>query len=83
MAPYQKLYGHVPNLAILFVLGCRAEAYIDEPKERPLGDDRSKLGLFVGYDKCSRYSKFLPTGKRKRITVRLLGAIYWRGSPKW
>ena len=61
----------MPRLENLLVFGCRAEAYV-ESKRRKKGDDRSRPGLFVGYDEACRAYKFLPFGSRQWVTVRSL-----------
>jgi hypothetical protein len=69
--PYQVLTGKLPRLENLLIFGCRAEAHIDAGIRRK-GEDKSRPGLFVGYDEASRAYKFLPDGARKWVAVRSL-----------
>jgi hypothetical protein len=69
--PYYMMFGKLPRLENLFVFGCEAEAYVDLPI-RKKGEERSRPGIFVGYDEISRAYKFLPSGERKWVTVRTI-----------
>ena len=69
--PYFMFFGKVPKLENLFVFGSKAEAFVDSAV-RKKGEERSKPGIFVGYDEKSRAYKFLPKGQKKWITVRTL-----------
>jgi hypothetical protein len=69
--PYFMLFGKLPRLENLFVFGCKAEAYVNSLNRRK-GEDRSRPGIFVGYDERSRAYKFLPSGERKWMTVRTI-----------
>jgi hypothetical protein len=69
--PYQLLFNKVPDLSNMLIFGCKAEAYIDGQVRRK-GGDRSRPGIFVGYDEKSKAYKFLPAGETKWMAVRTL-----------
>ena len=71
MTPYECMFGRKPDLGMLRVFGCRAEALV--PKAvRSKGEDKSRPGIFVGYDELGKAYKFLPEGSRKWVPVRSL-----------
>ena len=55
----------------MYLVAGGAEAYVDLPI-RKKGEERSRPGIFVGYDEISRAYKFLPSGERKWVTVRTI-----------
>jgi hypothetical protein len=69
MTPYESMYGRKPVLENLRVFGCRAEALVPDAVRGKDGD-RSRPGIFVGYDEVSKGYKFLPDGSRKWVPVR-------------
>jgi hypothetical protein len=69
--PYQMLFNKLPDLKGLYIFGSKAEAYIDEPL-RKKGGNRSRPGIFVGYDGVGKAYRFLPAGETKWIPVRTL-----------
>jgi hypothetical protein len=69
MTPYECLLGRKPRLENMRVFGSKAEALVPG-QTRHKGDDRSRPGLFVGYDEVGKAYKFLPDGGRKWIPVR-------------
>jgi hypothetical protein len=79
MTPFEAMYGRKPDLHMLRVFGCRAEALV--PKQlRNKGADRTVSGIFVGYDSNTKSFKFLPDGARKWVAVRTLACEEHIGS---
>jgi hypothetical protein len=73
MTPFEAVFGRKPDLHMLRVFGCRAEALV--PKQvRLKGEDRTVSGIFVGYDNVSKLFKFLPDGARKWMAVQIMAS---------
>ena len=81
MTPYECMFGRKPVLDNLRVFGCRAEAFVPDAV-RGKGEDRSRPGLFVGYDEISKGFKFLPDGSRKWVPVRTMAFMERAGEEK-
>jgi hypothetical protein len=71
LTPYESMFGRKPMLHNLRVFGCRAEALVPDAL-RTKGSDRTRSGIFVGYDEVSRGYRFLPDGSKKWVSVRTL-----------
>ena len=48
-SPYERRYGHKPNLQRLRTFGCAAFPFIHEEQRRNKHNDRAGIGIFVGY----------------------------------
>jgi hypothetical protein len=71
MTPFEAIFGRRPDLHMLKVFGCRAEALV--PKQvRLKGEDKTTSGIFVGYDNMTKSFKFLPDGARRWVAVRTM-----------
>ncbi len=68
VTPYQKWYGHKPNLEHLRVFGCTAYAHVPDGQRQKL-DKKAKKFRFVGYSIQSKGYRLLDEDT-KRILVR-------------
>jgi hypothetical protein len=69
--PYEIFYDKKPRLENLLIFGSKAEIYINEA-QRKKGNDRTKPGIFVGYDESSKSYKFLPNGENRWVSTRTI-----------
>lgn len=64
--PYEKVFGMRPHVGHLRTFGCKAYVLNPGPLRRKLAQ-RSKLGIFIGYETGSKAYRFLING---RVMVR-------------
>lgn len=68
MTTFESIHGNPPNLSHLRVFGCAAYVHNTKPRRKNKFGDRSRKGIFIGYDKGKAYRIYLSDVKKIVIT---------------